>query len=184
MRERDRLSRDLNHTHLIVDDLLIVCDRLNDEISSLKSGLENARDDVAGLPTILHRSLLRCLFIDMISFSAASRKLEALQAIAQGAVDQIKLRGVTLEGRLMNLFERTKEIALNGVRHGAALALALAQLYSNHNLRRLEVLNSGALIDLPLTEDFSFAADAVAAFSSAKEIVNKNCIQTLTFHSF
>lgn len=114
----------------------------------------------------------------MISIPVASRKLEALQVIAQDAVDQIKPRGVTLEGRLMNLPKRTKEIALSGVRHGAALALALAQPYSDHDLRRLTIKapSKGAHVDLPSTEDFSFAANTVAAFSSAKEIVNESSV--------
>lgn len=57
MRERDRLSRDLDCTHLIVDDLVIVHDRLNDEISSLKISLENARNDAAGLLSSFYPSL-------------------------------------------------------------------------------------------------------------------------------
>lgn len=75
----------------------------------------------------------------------------------------------------MNVFERVKEIALNGVRHDAALALALAQPHSNHDLRTLtiKVPDRGDPVDLPLAEDFSLAANAVASFSSVADIVNK-----------
>lgn len=176
VKERDHLSRDLERTRLIVDELMTVRDHLNDEISSLKAILEDARDDATGLSFVLYCASFP-LFSSphMISISVASRKLEVLQAIAQGVMDQIKPRGVTLEGCLMNTPEWVKGIALNGVRHGAALALALAQPYSDHDLRRLiiKVPNRGDPVDLPSTEDFSFVANTVATFSSARDIVNK-----------
>lgn len=55
MNERDCLSQDLDRIRLVVDELLIVCDHLNNDISSLKASLRDARDDATGLFTMLYQ---------------------------------------------------------------------------------------------------------------------------------
>ena len=39
--------------------------------------------------------------------------------------------------RLYDIPNRVREVALHGVHHGAAMALATAQVYSNHDLQLL-----------------------------------------------
>ena len=69
-----------------------------------------------------------------------------------------------------------REVALHGVRHGAAMALAAAQVHSGHDLRLLPhgALVTGYLGDYErLVEDFFDAANSVALTSQADDIVNK-----------
>ena len=47
-------------------------------------------------------------------------------------------RGVLLEDPLQAMLARVRTVALSGVRHGSALALAMVQLHSDHDLRLLE----------------------------------------------
>ena len=78
--------------------------------------------------------------------------------------------------RLHDIPNRIREVALHGVRHGAAKALAAAQVHPSHNLR---LLPHGALVTgYPedyerLVEDFFDAANSVALTSQADDIVNK-----------
>ena len=69
-----------------------------------------------------------------------------------------------------------REIALHGVCHSAAIALAVAQVLSGYELR---LLPHGFLAtDHPedhenLVEDFSNVVNTIAFSSSSKDIVNK-----------
>ena len=49
----------------------------------------------------------------------------------------VNARGVILVVRLHDIPNRVREVALHGVRHGAAMALAAAQARSGHELRLL-----------------------------------------------
>ena len=53
-------------------------------------------------------------------------QLESLQLAANAAVDAINARGSLIDARLHNVLARVQEIALHGVRHGAAVALTTA----------------------------------------------------------
>ena len=77
---------------------------------------------------------------------------------------------------LYDVPNRVREVALHGVRHGAAVALAVAQARSGHELR---LLPHGFLAtEHPedherLVKDFFNTANSVALASQAKDIVNK-----------
>ena len=88
----------------------------------------------------------------------------------------INARGAAPVARLHDILNRVREVALHGVRHGAAMALAAAQVHSGHDLW---LLPHGALVtEYPedyerLVEDFFDAANSVALTSLADDIVNK-----------
>ena len=72
---------------------------------------------------------------------------------ARGAVPMVRLHDIT---------NHVKEVALHGVHHGAAMALAAAQAYSGHNLHLLlhnflDAVHPGE--HECLVEDFSSAAN-------------------------
>ena len=67
-------------------------------------------------------------------------------------------------------------MSLHGVYHGAAIALAIAQMRSGHNLLSLQPgYPDGENPDdyQELVEDFEGATDAVTNITHAKEVVNK-----------
>ena len=71
---------------------------------------------------------------------------------------------------------RVREVALHGVSHGAAMALAAAQARSGHNLRLLphgflDAAHPGE--HEHLVEDFSNAANSVAFNTLADDIVGR-----------
>ena len=78
--------------------------------------------------------------------------------------------------RLYDIPNCVREVALHGVHHGAAMALAAAQAHSGHELR---LLPHGFLAtEHPedherLVKDFFNAANSIAFASQAEDIVNK-----------
>ena len=71
---------------------------------------------------------------------------------------------------------RAREIALHGVHHGVAVALAVAHIRSGHEVRLLP--HGFPATDHPedhenLVEDFSDATNTIAFSSSTGDIVNK-----------
>jgi len=67
-------------------------------------------------------------------------------------------------------------VALHGVRHGAAVALTIAQVCSGHDLRPLQpgFLDGKDPDDYQeLVDDFEGAADAVAHRTLAKGVINR-----------
>ena len=88
----------------------------------------------------------------------------------------VNARGAVPVVRLHDIPNHVREVALHGVRHGAAMALAAAQAYSGHNLRLLP--HGFPDIVHPrehehLVEDFSSAANSVAFNTLADDIVSK-----------
>ena len=68
-----------------------------------------------------------------------------------------------------------KEVALHGICHGAAVALAIALVRSGHDLRLVEpgFLEGEDLDDYQdLVEEFEGAGNAMVNITSAKEVVN------------
>ena len=63
-----------------------------------------------------------------------SVQLESLRLAVDHAVGFINARGAVLIVHLYDIPNRTREVALHGVRHGAAMALAAAQVHSSHDL--------------------------------------------------
>ena len=78
--------------------------------------------------------------------------------------------------RLHDILNRVREVALHGVRHGAAMALASTHVHSGHELRFLPhgfpaTAHPGDYERL--IEDFFSAANSVAFISQADDIVAK-----------
>ena len=88
----------------------------------------------------------------------------------------VNARGAVPIVRLYDIPNRVREVALHGVRHGAAMALAAAQAHSGHNLRLLphgfpDAAHPGD--HERLTEDFLSTANSVAFNTLADDIVGK-----------
>ena len=88
----------------------------------------------------------------------------------------VNARGAVLVVRLHDILNCVREVALHGVCHGAAMALAAAQACSGHNLW---LLPHGFLdVAYPreherLVEDFMSAANSIAFNTLADDIVGK-----------
>ena len=63
--------------------------------------------------------------------------MESLRLAMEYAVGFINARGAMPVVRLYDIPNCVREVALHGVRHGAAMALAVAQACSGHELRLL-----------------------------------------------
>ena len=103
-------------------------------------------------------------------------QLESLQLAANAAVDAVNARGSLINARLHDILACVREIALHGVRHGAAVALTMAQVQTGYELHAMEtVFPSG---DDPkehedLLEEFIMAVEAIVDITSAQDVVNK-----------
>ena len=93
---------------------------------------------------------------------------QSLRSTTEYAAGFVNARGVVPVVRLYDVPNRVTEVALHGVRHGAATALAVAQIRSGHELR---LLPYGFLAtDHPedhecLVKDFFNAANSIALAS-------------------
>ena len=88
----------------------------------------------------------------------------------------VNARGAVPLVRLHDIPNRVREVALHGVRHGAAMALASVQAHSGHELRFLPHGFPAAAHPGDyerLIEDFSSAANSVAFISQADDIIAK-----------
>ena len=63
--------------------------------------------------------------------------MESLRSAIEYAVGFINASGAVLVVRLYDVPNRVREVALHGVHHSAAMALAVAQARSGHELRLL-----------------------------------------------
>ena len=102
--------------------------------------------------------------------------MESLRSATDHAARFVNARGTVPVVRLHDIPNRVSEVALHGVRHGAAMALAAAQARSGHNLRLLphgfpDATHPGE--HECLVEVFSSAANSVAFNTSADDIVSK-----------
>ena len=80
----------------------------------------------------------------------------------------VNARGAVSVVRLYDIPNRVREVALHGVRHGAAMALAVAQVHSGHDLWLLP--HGAPATGYPgdyerLVEDFSDATNSVVLTS-------------------
>ena len=111
-----------------------------------------------------------------MNLSDLSIQLESLQLAAEYAAGFVNARGAIPIVRLYDIPNRVREVALHGVSHGAATALAAAQACSSHNLR---LLPHGFLATAHprdhecLVEDFFSAANSIAFNTEADDIVSK-----------
>ena len=105
-----------------------------------------------------------------------STQLESLQLAAKFAIGFVNARGAVPIVRLYDIPNRIREVALHGVCHGAATALAAAQARSGHSLWLLphgflDAVHPGD--HERLTEDFLSAANSMAFNTLANDIVGK-----------
>jgi hypothetical protein len=112
----------------------------------------------------------------VFSFTALRAQVDTLYLAIETVTSFVNARGETVAERLQDIPVRIREIALHGVRSGAADMLAAAQLSEG-----LELADSliASFIDeradlsfVDLVEEFAPYADAVAAASSVEKIVN------------
>ena len=92
------------------------------------------------------------------------------------AAQSVNARGTVPAVHLHDIPNHAREIALHGVHHGAAVALAMAQVRSRCELRLLP--NGFPATYHPedhesLIEAFSNATDTIAFSSPAEDIMNK-----------
>ena len=95
---------------------------------------------------------------------------------AEHAAGFVNARGAVLMVRLHDIPNHVREVALQDVRHGAAMALAVAQARSGHELRFLP--HGFPATERPgdherLVDDFFNAANSIAFNTQADDIVSK-----------
>ena len=103
-------------------------------------------------------------------------QLESLRSATDRAAGFVNARGVVPVVRLHDILNRVREIALHGVRHGTAMALAAAQAHWGLNLRLLPHSFPNAAYHGEherFVEDFMSAANSVAFNTLADDIVGK-----------
>ena len=105
-----------------------------------------------------------------------SAQLESLRSTANHATGFVNARGVVPVVRLHDILNCVREVALHGVHHGAATALAAAQACSGQNLQHLP----HGFLDAAypgeherLVEDFMSIANSIAFNTLADDIVSK-----------
>ena len=72
-----------------------------------------------------------------MNFLDLTAQLESLRSAVDHVAGFVNARGAIPAARLHDIPNRVREVALHGVRHGAATALATAQARSGHNLQLL-----------------------------------------------
>jgi len=111
-----------------------------------------------------------------LNFLDLTAQLESLRSAADHAAGFVNARGAVPIVYLHDIPNRVREVALHGVRHGAATALATAQARSGHNLR---LLPHGFPNAVPpedhehLIEEFFSAANSIAFNTLADDVVSK-----------
>ena len=108
--------------------------------------------------------------------SNLSTQLESLQLAAEYTAGFVNARGVVPIVRLYDIPNRVREVALHGVRHGAATALAATQACSGYNLWLLphgflDAVHPGD--HERLTKDFLSITNSVAFNTLADDMVGK-----------
>jgi hypothetical protein len=75
--------------------------------------------------------------------------------------------------RVENIYTRVHEVALHGVRHGAALGFAVAQIHTGQSLHGLNVALPEEDEEIEaITDDFEPAAEAIANGTSSADVLN------------
>ena len=102
--------------------------------------------------------------------------MESLRSAADHAAGFVNARGTVPIACLHDIPNCVREVALHGVRHGIAIALATTQVRSGHNL---QLLPHGFPDAVPpedherLIEEFFSAANFVAFNTLADDVVSK-----------
>ena len=91
-------------------------------------------------------------------------------------MDTVNARGPLINTRLHNIPAHAQEITLHGVRHGASVALATAQVQTRHELHTMEtgfLMGDGLEEHEDLIAEFINAAEAIVDITTAQDVVNK-----------
>ena len=103
-------------------------------------------------------------------------QLENLQLVANTATTTVNARGPLLNNRLQDFPMHIQEIALHGIHHGTTMALAVAQVQTEHDLRTMELgfpmANDPGTHD-DLIEDFEDTTSAIMDIASVQDVVNR-----------
>ena len=97
-------------------------------------------------------------------------QLESLQLVANMAVDAVNAWGSLINACLHDVPDHIQEIAPHGVRHGAAVALTMAQVQTGYELHTMEtgfLMGDGPEEHEDLFEEFVVAAEAIVDITSA-----------------
>ena len=96
--------------------------------------------------------------------------------MANAVVDTVSARGSPIDARLQDVPICIQEIALHGVRHGAAVALTAAQVQTRYELHAMDTgfpMGDGPEEHEDLLEEFVMAVKAIVDITSAQDVVNK-----------
>ena len=91
-------------------------------------------------------------------------------------MDAVNAHGSLINACLHDVSARVREIALHDVRHGAAMALTMAQVQTGYELHAMETgfpSGDGPEEHEDLLEEFVMAAEAIVDITSAQDVVNK-----------
>ena len=105
-----------------------------------------------------------------------SAQLESLRSAADHTAGFVNARGTVPAVHLHDILNRVREVALHGIRHGAAMALVAAQAHSGENLHLLPHGFPDAAYpgeQERLVEDFMSVANSVAFNTLVDDIVGK-----------
>ena len=106
--------------------------------------------------------------------SALEEELTALRVVALVVVNDVNMGGLLLEYHLWAMPARFRMVALRVVRHGATLALAMAQLHSGHDLRQIEPgfsVGANEEEQEELIGDFTTTTEAIVVATHAEDVV-------------
>ena len=87
----------------------------------------------------------------------------------------VNARGPFINTHLQDVLAHVQEITLHGVRHGASVALATAQVQTGYELHTMETgfpMGDGPEEHEELIEDFIDAAEAIVDITSAQDVIN------------
>lgn len=154
-----------------------------EELIATRTRLTEADTMVAGMIVSEEPCFFSLIFIPiflmtlfLLDLSAMTAQLENLRLVANDATAAVNARGETLEFRLQDIRVCAKEIALHGVRHGAAVALAAAQVQPVLDLHAVEP--GFPMADNPeehedLVGELAGHAAAVAEITPPEDILNQ-----------
>ena len=92
------------------------------------------------------------------------------------AIDAINVRGSPIDARLQDVSVHVQEIALHDVRHGAAVALTVAQVQTRYELHAMEAgfpMGDGPEEHEDQLKEFVMPAEPIVDITSAQDVVNK-----------
>ena len=92
------------------------------------------------------------------------------------SANAINAQGSSIDAHLQDVLVRVREITLHGVRHGAVVALTVAQVqtgYERHTMETGFPMGDGPEEHEDLLEEFVMAAEAIVDITSAQDVVNK-----------